>query len=332
LSPVLRIDPVGQLGNQMLQYMIALKLADAVAGLELCGYDMPLWQLSRPAPADYPADAVRHEGNYTPMRQIARYLRRGLIQHLTLGALGMRLANLNDVSYYRRVFDPANADEVEPFGPGHIVINVRGAEILGGLYADYGPVPFSFIDQVIAASGARPVLLGQLGDDRYTTEIRRRYPDAIVRPSRGALNDFETLRRSKQIAVAVSTFSWLAAWLSEAETIHFPVSGFFHPRQRPEYDLLPSNDGRYIFYECEVRPWAATAADFAYLWAPREHHVLEKAEVEQLREEARVARRSADRRIRLQLARKCYVHRVPWLATRVRRVLGRSSPSDQPRF
>lgn len=322
--PVLRIDPVGQLGNQMFQYMVALKLADAVPGLELCGYDMPLWQLSRPAPANYPDDVVWHEGNYVPMRQIARYLRSGLIRHLTLGALGMRLANLKEIDYYRGVFQAPNVDDVEAFGADHVVINVRGAEILGNMHADYGPIPLSFIEQVIEASGAQPVLLGQLGDDRYSDEIRRRFPGAILRPSRGALNDFETLRHSKQIAVAVSTFSWLAAWLSEAETIHMPVSGFFHPRQRPHYDLLPSEDARYTFYECEPRQWAATPADFEYLWSPRVHRVLDRREIEQMRDEARAVIRPVDRRGRWQLARKCYVHRVPWLATRVRRALGRA--------
>ena len=52
----------------------------------------------------------------------------------------------------------------------------------------------------------------------------------------------------KNIVVAISTFSWLAAWLSRAETIILPLSGFFNPAHHREIDLLPVDDIRYRFF------------------------------------------------------------------------------------
>jgi hypothetical protein len=315
-SPILRIEPVGKLGNQMFQFMVALKIMDWVPGLRLCGFDMPEWGLSRPVPAEYPQDAVLVEGQYVPVRQIARYLRHGVVHHLTMSALGMRLSNLKTVDYYREVFRDTKATDVESFGSARIVVNLRGAEILGNLHPDYTPIPLSFINQAVRSSGAQPVFLGQLGDDPYSRTIRERYPTAIFQPSRGPLNDFQTLRQSKQLVVAVSTFSWLAAWLSTAEKIHMPVAGFFHPRQRPEYDLLPSHDPRYVFYECEPRRWSASSADFDYLWAERQHRVLERSVVSSLRRDARARMLWRDFRLRLGIARLVRGHNV-------RRRLGR---------
>ncbi|MCC6736670.1 MAG: hypothetical protein IT534_11175 [Bauldia sp.] len=68
------------------------------------------------------------------------------------------------------------------------------------------------------------------------------------------------------MAVAVSTFSWLATWLSpRAETIALPVAGLFHPAARPDIDLLPIDDQRYRLYWSEVRTWGATPEELRRL-------------------------------------------------------------------
>ena len=48
--------------------------------------------------------------------------------------------------------------------------------------------------------------------------------------------------------LSVSTFAWLAAWLSKAVQIHLPVCGLFNPMQVPDVDLLPITDPRYTFH------------------------------------------------------------------------------------
>src|SRR5438132_1548798 len=130
-GPVLRINPVGQLGNQMFQYMVALKIRDLVPRLEICGYDMPEWGLSEPVPEHYPDDAVHVSGvELVPVRQIARYLKRGTLSHFTLSGIGLRVGNIKDAQFYRQVFIPRQEVDPQPFDSNHIVVNVRGSEIL----------------------------------------------------------------------------------------------------------------------------------------------------------------------------------------------------------
>jgi hypothetical protein len=47
--------------------------------------------------------------------------------------------------------------------------------------------------------------------------------------------------------LSVSTFSWLAAWLSHASTIFMPLTGFYNPFQDRDVDLVPLDDSRYKF-------------------------------------------------------------------------------------
>lgn len=140
-----------------------------------------------------------------------------------------------------------------------LLVNVRGDEILSNCHPDYGPTPITFIRNLIEGSGLNPVFLGQLGDDYYSRALRAAFPDALFVPSRGAARDFEALRSAVNLVPAVSTFSWLASWLSSAQTIHIPVLGMFNPMQRKDAWFLPHNDQRYKFYEFPVRKWNASS-------------------------------------------------------------------------
>ncbi|CAB4862180.1 unannotated protein [freshwater metagenome] len=314
-NPLFRIDPQGNLGNQMLQYMAALTIASHVPGLMVCGHDLPVWGLSTPVPPDYPPDAIQVGGRYLPAHQIARYMRRGALRALTVGVVSLRLEHLVPLDIGREVFRPPIGLAVDGYGPDCVVINIRAGEVLGDVHPDYGPIPLSFMSQVIESSQLHPVFIGQLGDDPYSLAIRRRYPNATFRPSQGALIDFEIIRRSSEIAIAVSTFSWLAAWLSSAHRIHMPVSGFYNPRQRPGIDLLAVDDDRYRFYDCEVAEWRATTADFDSLLAHREHAILTAAQIQARREQAKRRTAWSDLCRQAEFAWQC---RQRWAHDRIR--------------
>ncbi|MBS1081880.1 hypothetical protein [Gluconobacter kondonii] len=78
--------------------------------------------------------------------------------------------------------------------------------------------------------------------------MRQRFPNATFISSRGVERDFDFIRKSHYVVPALSTFSWLAAWLSNAKKIFFPVAGIFSPMQHPSAMLLPFNDKRYEFF------------------------------------------------------------------------------------
>lgn len=272
-TPILRIRPLGNMGNQMLQYMFAIRVRQLIGDLEISGYNIEPWALTSAPHTDQGRNSLSFGGHMLDAAHIASMFRRGILRDATLGGLGFKLSNYASASHYKDIFN-ANHVDVEGYGPDAVVINIRGAEILRGIHPDYGPVPFSYIDAVIRNSGARPVFLGQIGDDSYSQLLKTRYPDAEFQPSRGPLVDFEVLRRSHQVSMSVSTFSWLACWLSNAKIIHYPLAGMFNPVQRPDIDLTPIDDPRYRFYSFEPRAWTGSEADFEALSNECEHDLL----------------------------------------------------------
>jgi hypothetical protein len=178
---------------------------------------------------------------------IVHNLRMGNVERVEIASYAQHLDNFLPVEFYRSLF-PDTAGDVPAYGRGHLVINIRGAEILDARHPDYPLIPIEFYRHIIERTGLRPVFMGQIDANPYMDEIRRTFPAAEFVPSRGALHDFALIRRAKNIVVCVSTFSWLAAFLSHAEKIILPVTGLFSPAQFPEVDLLPLNDSRYEFH------------------------------------------------------------------------------------
>lgn len=308
--PDLYLLPRGNLGNQMLQLIYATSLQDRVPGLQIRGYDMKLWHLSRPG-------APRWEF-LTPSLHLHKGAGQGVEDLFRSGALAR--AKLRDVPLTCDLFaPPARFASLFPLvegqapstGADELLINVRGDEILKAAHSGYGPVPLGWYDQLIASTGLRPVFLGQLSDDYYSDLLRRRYPAARFVPSRGILEDFTAIRLARHIAISVSTFSWLAAWMSGAETIHLPMLGIFNPAQRPDVWMLPQDDPRYRFYQFPRRDWQASEAQRAALSAPMQAPELTPAALTSLRAATDLARKPAIAAARRKLGRLAILSRLP---------------------
>lgn len=109
-------------------------------------------------------------------------------------------------------------------------------------------IPPEFYEYIIYISNKKPIFYGQLDESPYLSELINRFPDARFITSRGVKEDFDFIRRSKHIVPCLSTFSWMASWLSNAENIYFPVAGVLNPFQHRSSMLLPFNDKRYHFF------------------------------------------------------------------------------------
>ena len=110
-------------------------------------------------------------------------------------------------------------------------------------------VPIDFYRDLVKRTGLTPVFMGQIADNKYTRALCSAFPDATFVPSRGALADFETLRQSTNVVPAVSTFSWLACWLSTtARNIFMPLTGLFNPLYNSHHDFAPADDNRFHFF------------------------------------------------------------------------------------
>ena len=310
MSPEVVIKPIGNVGNQMLQVMLAQELIRRVPGLVVGGYGLPDWGLkARDKPRPLPKRRILLTGQYLDVDLISGLLRSGRIKQLEIAALGFKMAHYGPPSAYQSMF-PRQPIDVPLDLRDALLINVRGAEILADTHLDYGPIPVDFYRRLARDTGLRPVFMGQVGLDAYSLSLRQAFPEAIVLESRGPMYDFQLMRSARHLVTSVSTFSWLAAWLSDAKTIHMPVLGMLNPAQRADIDLLPIDDLRYRFYRFPVRHWMGSEQQFHELAGPCQAVPSTVQEMRQLLGEARQSLTIDIQKYRRRLQLHAWLHSV----------------------
>ena len=273
-----------RMANRMLQYLYAKELQRNFPEYDVTGYAIPEWDLVGPPPSPgkrrFPKLTIQR---FDP-KLIHTMIAEGRLDQLMIRSVCGNFAALPDRAFANSLFDASHV-QATATTDDDIVIHVRLDDILvPGRHRDYGPLQLGFYQQVVERSGRRPVFIGQLGDDWYSDALRQRFNDATFLEGGSVLHDFETLRRAHHVVLAISTFSWMAAWLSDAKTIHYPLSGLFHPMQVASVDMIPLDDPRYRFYLFPTRKWDATPEQQAELRAPFEATVLSKSDVCDLRD------------------------------------------------
>jgi hypothetical protein len=249
-APVVHVAQRGSSANRMIQYMAAHAIAASVPGCRLSGVDLPDWEIHHPEIA--PDSGTREARASGPEMRIGRTdLVEGLvsrrINRVRLDCLAQHLDNFPPRAVCASLFR-AVVPDVPVFDAGHLVVQLPGAAGVPEADPDHTLLPAEFIREIVAQSGLRPVFVGAADDGAYIGRLRAMFPDAVVLPCQRPLQEFEAIRRASNVLLGVSTLGWLAAWLSQAERIYLPMSGFLNPAQFPEIDLLPLDDPRYRFY------------------------------------------------------------------------------------
>jgi len=263
-QPVLQISPKGRLGNQMIQYMVALKLASMVPGLRISNISLPMWGI-RHDWIDSPGPAFRAESpHHIDLPELAKRLNAGSLACVDWCGFGQRMENFLPWRDYTGVFRSPFGRRMG-YGGDYLVCPVRAEDILEP-NPHYPLTPVEFYRDVVQRTGLKPVFIGQTEPNLYMARIREAFPEAEVRPPQtDVLVDFETIRQSRHVAFGVSTYSWLAAFLSEtAESLHMTVHGLFHPFQTRECFLLPIRDQRFHFYLYPINSGVPLADHAAY--------------------------------------------------------------------
>jgi hypothetical protein len=244
------ISPQGRLGNIMFQHMLAVQLQRRLGPrAAVYGPGMPEWGWAAADPPETPASPLVIGGHMFDLDEVAHFLRCGACDAIVIKGWGMRVEYYPDVDECRALF---RSDEVgQRVGDDEILISIRAEDAESGAHASYYPLPFDFYEAVIRAEGKRPVFIGQLQPGPYVQALQQRFPDARYLPLATPMEDFQTLRNAGCVVPSISSFAWLAAWLSEsAHTIHLPVAGLFDPRNGRQ-NLMPLGDGRYRFWSVD---------------------------------------------------------------------------------
>jgi hypothetical protein len=270
-APVIHVSTMGNLANQMMQYLLAASLGARAGHCAFSNVNLPLWGIVHPwVEGDFPHTEIVTDPA-PDLDRLARALTVGQLQRVDIRTYGQRIGNFPDVEVCRDLFrhqGPAYAGA----GPDELLCNIRQGDILDAVHPDYVLIPTDFYADLAEETGLRLVFMGQLDESPYLAQLRARFPQARFLPSRGAAADFERIRRSRYVVPSISTFGWLAAWLSDAERVFQPVLGLMHPLQARSVDLLPLNDPRYRFYlfpihyAVPVQRFAPAHASLRRLW------------------------------------------------------------------
>jgi hypothetical protein len=274
-APIVHVSVMGNLANQMIQYMLALSLASRVGRCIISNVGLHDWNIVHPpVEGDFTTEIATAAA--PDLDRLAEALAGGTLQRVDVRTYGQRMENFLTPDYYRKVFVHSGR-EVRGTGPDELLCNIRQGDILDGHHPDYVLIPADFYEEIARTTGLRLVFCGQVEDSPYMDDLRRRLPNARFLPARGAMSDFERIRRSVNVMPSVSTFGWLAAWLSEARHIFLPVLGLLHPLQARSVNLLPLGDSRVRFflfphhYAVPVERFEAAHASIRGLWRYVEH-------------------------------------------------------------
>lgn len=252
-----------RMANRMLQVLAAYGLAAHAPGGNACaitGQDIPEWGVNGGKSGRGHRGWPKLDGATLDVDWLLDRVGDGTITTLRMAESVCNVRLLPDRDTANAIFAAHDQDYYKTSATD-LVIHVRLEDILEpGRNPGYGPLPLSWYRQLIAETGFRPVFVGQFGTDPYSEALKSAFPDAVILEGGSVLYDFQTIRNAHNVAVGISTFSWLAAWLGAEGQIFLPVLGMLHPLQYPRIDLLPRDDPRFVFDLFAPRDWMADAA------------------------------------------------------------------------
>jgi hypothetical protein len=128
-----------------------------------------------------------------------------------------------------------------------IVIHYRGTDI-----PSQTPINF-FLDCISNESNFLKIVV--VTDDPKNSNLQmlyaklnENYKGSVVIQSKSVIEDFLYIMYSETIIMSVSTFSWMAAWLSDAKKIYFPVDDYIFNRDG-DNRLIVDDEPRYHYVD-----------------------------------------------------------------------------------
>ena len=109
--------------------------------------------------------------------------------------------------------------------------------------------PYFYFDNILSQRKWNKVwIITENPKEPRVKKLKEKYSANVI--SNSVIEDYALLKSFKHIIISQSTFSWLAAWLSDAIEIHFPLIGDWHPEtpRGDEINLWVDED-RYTYHD-----------------------------------------------------------------------------------
>jgi hypothetical protein len=252
------------LGNRLLGSMAALHVAACIGATSVEGLYFPEFgfETVKGEPLENPLHIGGH-GMNIDLNDLRTVSQSGIYDGVVINAYGQRLEYfIAQRAFWQPLVSKPKLD-IPTVTDDEVVIHIRCGDrrrtgragfplgCLGAGY-EYSPLPIDFYTTILDDLGLSPVFVGQIDDEEspyreYIESLRQTFPDARF-ISGSVSEDWEMIRRARNKILAISTFSWTAAWLGCDESrIVMPVAGLMNPSAWSDFDFIPRGDPRYTF-------------------------------------------------------------------------------------
>jgi hypothetical protein len=258
---ILRIEPYERLANQMAQLMLCLDIRrNCRQPIEIEGFNIPEWGLEAPL-SDAAASDIIIVDQRTRRWAICQMIDALKPRLIHVKAMTFRIKNFSAPELYDRYFPTAIATSQNML-EDTLLVHIRAGDVATLTHSSYGPLPISYYQYLAKSTGLKLAFVGELSGSNYVQALRVEFPDSNFLEGGSPLDDFQTLRRAENVAIAVSSFSWMATFLSrQAKAIHIPLAGLFDPLAAPHVDFLPLADKRVTVHQIPKRAWQDRYSD-----------------------------------------------------------------------
>ena len=148
----------------------------------------------------------------------------------------------NDKEYVKKMYSFEKNKSL--YDDNLIAVHIR----LGEYYRDNNNLPIEYYVDVIKDSKKVPVIYTDEPNHSFITEIKDIFDCKVV--SNSEWDDFVDIGSYKNIIISQSSYSWWAAWLSDATTIYYPLTSkryWQHRKDGNDIDLIVDDETRYIY-------------------------------------------------------------------------------------
>jgi hypothetical protein len=164
----------------------------------------------------------------------------------------------SEEKFLRSLFDHQTTGRVNP---PQTIIHLRAGDIWKSymnirrpIHPDYYPLPLEFY------KNAKEYIMGPVeivaeagGPDWYLRSVNKIMTPSKLHLNRDLKQDFQDFLSCKRLGLSVSTLSWIASLIGDAEFIHYPKLGILDSAKRG--DLLFSPPKPAYIYEFEDHVW-----------------------------------------------------------------------------
>lgn len=177
-SIVMASDP-GNIGNRMMQFLAAKKLALSLDADKIEEINLPEWGYENfTLPDDYRKIVSKINSKSLLQSDFIDYLKyyvNDSTYKIYMEGYFQDLQWFPPLTQCRSLFKNQKSDYEEYTTEKHLLINIRAGEILGGGYSFYVQIPIWYYKMIIEETGLIPVFCGQLDNEYYTSLLKKHF-------------------------------------------------------------------------------------------------------------------------------------------------------------